>query len=384
MLFACTRQDFLPRHRATVEDLARRGQVDWRELARAALRHGVAPLVGANLRRCDPAALALPGEVAAVLQGALFENAAVKAGQAAHLERALARLREAGLQALLLKGAALDRAVYDQPSWTVSKDLDLSVRPVENPHQDRPGPAALEVLRELGAEGIECDLESHHDVTFNGLLPVDFRSIWAAARPLRVGREEALLPAPEDLLLAAAVNACRKRFRLKGLLDVAEIVWRLPGLDWARLAAAARAARAEGLVLAALSAARATIGVDLPRAHRALGGSARRRLLQGLAAGLARAGALGLAGAGETRGGLWGRRPEPALLLAYAALHPGDARRALALARRHPPPDPAELEAAARAGTPLVSELTVHGANEGDTALFVEAAITSLVLRGER
>ena len=41
-------------------------------------------------------------------------------------------------------------------------------------------------------------------------------------------------------------------------------------------------------------------------------------------------------------------------------------------------------EVAVRAGAPLVSELTVHGANEGDTALFVEAAITSLVLRGER
>ncbi|HEU4779418.1 MAG TPA: PAS domain S-box protein [Steroidobacteraceae bacterium] len=41
-------------------------------------------------------------------------------------------------------------------------------------------------------------------------------------------------------------------------------------------------------------------------------------------------------------------------------------------------------EAAARAGAPLVSELTVHGANDGDTVLFVEAAITSLVLRGER
>jgi len=39
---------------------------------------------------------------------------------------------------------------------------------------------------------------------------------------------------------------------------------------------------------------------------------------------------------------------------------------------------------AARAGAPLVSELTVHGAHDGDTALFVEAAITSLVLRGER
>ena len=41
-------------------------------------------------------------------------------------------------------------------------------------------------------------------------------------------------------------------------------------------------------------------------------------------------------------------------------------------------------EAAARAGAPLVSELTVRGAQEGDAALFIEAAITSLVLRGER
>jgi PAS domain S-box-containing protein len=41
-------------------------------------------------------------------------------------------------------------------------------------------------------------------------------------------------------------------------------------------------------------------------------------------------------------------------------------------------------EAAARSGAPLVSELTLRGAQEGDGTLFVEAAITSLVLRGER
>jgi len=54
----------------------------------------------------------------------------------------------------------------------------------------------------------------------------------------------------------------------------------------------------------------------------------------------------------------------------------------------HPPLDrriaESADEAAARAGAPLVSELTVRGANEGDSVLFVEAAITSLVLRGER
>ena len=41
-------------------------------------------------------------------------------------------------------------------------------------------------------------------------------------------------------------------------------------------------------------------------------------------------------------------------------------------------------EASARAGAPLVSELTVRGAQDGDAGLFIEAAITSLVLRGER
>jgi PAS domain S-box-containing protein len=41
-------------------------------------------------------------------------------------------------------------------------------------------------------------------------------------------------------------------------------------------------------------------------------------------------------------------------------------------------------EATASAGAPLVSELMVRGSQEGDATLFVEAAITSLVLRGER
>jgi signal transduction histidine kinase len=40
-------------------------------------------------------------------------------------------------------------------------------------------------------------------------------------------------------------------------------------------------------------------------------------------------------------------------------------------------------EAMAR-GAPLVSELMVRGAQEGDATLFVEATVTSLVLRGER
>jgi signal transduction histidine kinase len=42
------------------------------------------------------------------------------------------------------------------------------------------------------------------------------------------------------------------------------------------------------------------------------------------------------------------------------------------------------MRIAVRSGAPLVSELTVRGANDGNDVLFVEAAITSLVLRGDR
>jgi PAS domain S-box-containing protein len=41
-------------------------------------------------------------------------------------------------------------------------------------------------------------------------------------------------------------------------------------------------------------------------------------------------------------------------------------------------------DSAARSGAPLVSELTVRGGSDNDGPLFVEAVITSLVLRGER
>jgi PAS domain S-box-containing protein len=54
----------------------------------------------------------------------------------------------------------------------------------------------------------------------------------------------------------------------------------------------------------------------------------------------------------------------------------------------YPPLDRRIAESAddpsARSGSPLVSELTVRGAQDGEGTLFVEATITSLVLRGER
>jgi len=180
VLCACARQAFGHRHRETVEALVRSaaGAFDWEGLAATAERHGVAPIVGHNLRRC---AVEVRAAVAGALERALFENALIKAQEDLRLAAGIARLREVGFQVLLLKGLALDRLVYSEPWVTTSRDADLLLRP-------EPGRKLAEdereVRRALYRSGVECDLLRHHDLDMNGVLPVRFDRIWSAARPI--------------------------------------------------------------------------------------------------------------------------------------------------------------------------------------------------------
>jgi hypothetical protein len=344
ILFACARQDFAAPHREAVEELSGQGpeRIDWERLAATAERHGVLPVVGANLRRCDPAVLHLPAALAERLEGALFENALLKERDAAKLAEALERLREAGLEAMLLKGAALDLLVYAEPWVTSSRDTDLLVRPLPG---CQPGPEERELRSALYREGIECDLEEHHDVSMNGVLPIPFARIWQDARPIDFRGRDAWVMSPEDLLISLCINSCRKRFfRLKGLFDIAETVrrgadpaWRL---DWQELARKARDYRCEGIVFTALLTTRATVGCDLPdgsleasEALEAPGGLSplRAALLRRLVARALRTGSLA--------------RPEAGgLLLSYASYRWQQAWRSLWVALTHPgghrPPSP--------------------------------------------
>ena len=333
LLFACARQELLPEHEERIAELCRRGPVDWERLVGTALRQGVAPIVGWNLKRAgEKADLGLPPELALRLELALFENAAEKERGAARLAGALAHLAAAGLEALLLKGAALDLLVYDQPAWVVSRDIDLAVRR----RSGEPLPKGdWEVRRPLYALGIECDAYTHHDVTMNGLLPVRFERIWADARPVEVRGSPALVMAPEDLLISLAINACRKRFlRLKELFALAETLKRLP-MDWARLGARAREDQAEGVVYTALAATRETLGAPVPpEALAALDlPAARRRFLGFLLRTLLKSASLDDFAGGDSEHP--GRRLRLSLLLPYASFRRKQLLASLRLATRY-------------------------------------------------
>lgn len=347
VLFACARQDFLDEHRRTVEALARRG-IRWDVVAEAAEAQGVAPIVGFQLRRSVDK---LPPEVAERLERAFFENALVKAEQAQRLAEGIARLRAAGHQVMLLKGAALDLLVYREP-WVVSaRDVDLLLRP-------EPGRTLAEdekaVRRSLYQSGVECDLHEHHDVNMNGVLPISFDRIWRDARPVSWHGADAFVMAPEDLLISLCVNACRKRFlRLKGLFDIAESTMRLQGLDWTRLAARAREDGCEGIVYAALRVTASTLGASVPpsaledlRLH-----PLRVRLLRAAIARFLRGATLTRDPADRQGAGAPGSLLS--LLLPYASYRWGQALRSLRFALTYEPP--ARRRAAGTAAGPLAS-----------------------------
>lgn len=263
VLLLCARQAFLEPHREAVERRASEHALPWPRLLATAEGHGVLPIVGANLRGCDPLRLGLPEPARARLELAMLENAAAREREAHRLSAALVRLGEVRLDAMLLKSVALTLGVYEEPWVAVSNDVDLALRPRPGWRKGEGGERS--VRRELYRSGIECDLEGHHDVTLGGVLPIDFERVWREARPVSFRGAPAWTMSPEDLLVALCVNACRKRyFRLKCLFDLAETLRRGEPVDSERLAELARRGRCEGIVYAALVAARDAAGAELP------------------------------------------------------------------------------------------------------------------------
>lgn len=340
ILLACTRQDFLPRHRTTVLELAGRGPVCWDRVSRMAEQHGVAPLVGANLSRCGTD-LRVPTRVLDRFHRARCANIVRKQLAAERTAQALAWFNERSIGVMLLKGAALDLLVYDQPWLTQSADVDLVLRCRRNT-------AAFEQTEHMAlaleAQRVEVNYFEHHDVTMNGALPVDFELIWQEARPIEFRGQRAFVMRPEDLLLAACINACRKRFfRLKFLLDVAECSRRLHDLDWRSFTRRARAFQCGSIALAALLAARATLESEVPlHVLDALGvHPARKRLLCWLVHQLVHRASL--ARLSPFSGVLWrGKRIGISLLLPYASYPWSCAWRSLSRSC-DPNPDPEKV-----------------------------------------
>ena len=262
LLLACARQRFDHVHRHEVLALGQDAALRWQLVFSAAAAHGVAPLVYANLRSCGALKKRIPEEVHYRFKRATLQTKAAKQRADQALAAVLDFCNRHGLDILLLKGAALDRTIYTCPWQTSSLDVDLVVR--QTPEEIHPETrlAFDRLIKELSVHcRIELEWFAHHDITMNGVLPVSFAAVWRDARSLPVGNHRAFVMAPEDALIAACINCCRRRFlKLKALCDVAETVARRVDLDWSAVARKSESYNCSRIVYAALTAAQRTVG----------------------------------------------------------------------------------------------------------------------------
>ncbi len=311
LLYLCTRPDFPAVHQSRVRELCRQSQIHWEVVYATAEHHGVAPLIYANLQRCHLAELGVPSEIIGRFKQVFVRNVATKSQIADELTEILAFFNRQSINIMLIKGAALDLAVYEHSWYTTFKDVDFILK-------CRRADLSEEIkafLRPLS--GFEYEYFGHHDLNMNGVLPVNFQTVWDDAVQLIFRGHKIWVMAPEDMLISVCINSCRKRFfRLKALADICAVLQAYPRLDWAKLTQKTKAYDCAALVYAALLVAKNTVGCDLPeQALDHLGVSwLRTQLIQALSRRMSPAAYASLSSGKE----VLGRNLDSSLLLSYA------------------------------------------------------------------
>ena len=263
LLLGCVRRDLSDNEaRRLAHDLHDK-VINWTVVLDSASRCGIEPLFLSNVKKCREQGLAVPAHALTRLRVAMFKAMETKERQARQLRDALEFLNRNGLTVMLIKGAALDAVVFPKPWHVVSLDIDLLIRE----RVDQMPKMVSDRIWEFNGHGngpFECEFGGHHDLSIDGLLPIDYHELWRDASRVTVRGQEVHVMCPEDMLIATCINACRKRFfQLKSLYGLREILERFPDLDWDRVARKAASYRCRAIVHAALTVANLAVDADV-------------------------------------------------------------------------------------------------------------------------
>lgn len=268
----CARQNFGQQHQQKIVEICRQQAVNWETVFKTASRHNIAPLVYVNLFEKLNGQVDISSTVGNAFKKSYIQNLFVKRGTGHMLRQVLALFAQHKIDVMLVKGEALNVQVYNEPWYTISYDVDLVIKakPEElDPAINRQIVDTLEAFNHQQnqlKEHIEYDYYEHHDVTMNNVLAVDSARIWREANKIQLHGYDVFVMTPEDTLLTAAIQACRKRFfRLKSLCDIAAIIEKFgDDLNWDAVVSKAHAYECNTILYTALLVTQATIGCSLP------------------------------------------------------------------------------------------------------------------------
>jgi hypothetical protein len=256
---------------------------EWDELLAQAYHHGVAAQLFQTLL-VEAESYPIPPSVARCALLGLTHERAGAARRQQELVAVLARLRQAGITPILLKGAHLGTSVYPEPLLRPMEDFDILVCPAELGAAEqalceagyttrRTEPIAEVCARKhhvppLVQEG-KRPVELHWTLAPQGYgIRVDLDGLWSRAQAVTIADEPARVLAPEDALLHVCLHGTLLHLfehGLRPLLDVVALINRHGAtMDWSAVASRAHAWGVERAVYLLLYVARWDTDAGVP------------------------------------------------------------------------------------------------------------------------
>jgi len=259
---------------AEAERILKEQRVDLAVTTKLAAMNGVTPLLYHNLKRLD----LVPQDVMERLRSACLLTLGENVRKAGEMIGIITRLKEAGVEAIPLKGPVASDVIFGSPGLYPSSDLDILVRPsdlertkralLEAEYREDTVTDERDMLRgtyHLTFRNDRYVLEVHWTLAFRYFdIPSGFW--WEDTGVVEYEGTEMKTLSAERYILYTVFRLYRHAFRpLRFLVLIAEIIRKYQDeIVWKKLIALAHSYRMERLLLFTLRLLKETLGAGVP------------------------------------------------------------------------------------------------------------------------
>lgn len=254
--------------------------LNWDYIIVNAQRHGISPLLYYNLSSVENDTL-VPDKAMKTLRGRYYATLARNMRLYDELHKVLESYRDAGINVIVLKGAALAENVYQDIGLRSFEDIDILVR--EDDLQKAKKVILAEgytlnesISPEAFSEKYGCDLhyvkdiiiEIHWDIVrrkiYNLYTEIKIDELWGNAQPAKIANTDALVLAPEDMLLHLCVHLSKHGYnRLIWLCDLSGVIGHYD-INWEHVLKNASNYKVKAYMYYGLQFASRLLGADVP------------------------------------------------------------------------------------------------------------------------
>lgn len=249
-------------------------EIDWIDVTRMALLHGVMPLLYINLNSTCPDAI--PKTMLEQFRGYFHANTLNNLFLASELLKLLHLFQEHGIPAIPYKGPVLAASIYGNLTLRQFCDLDILVHEQDFMRtrellisQGYRSWYELDWQHALVHDGSRVHIDLHQAITPSYCpFRLDFEGLWQRLDRVSLADTVVVNFSPEDLLIILCVqvsrDCCDKREQLAKICDIAELIYARQTLDWERVMEQARTLNSTRMLFLGLLLASDLLGTALP------------------------------------------------------------------------------------------------------------------------